>query len=83
MIKRGAKYWENSKKKAQSTEVLKIEKNSLGKEGRKGDFSEEVRASESQWQEKDLERKEEGSREIGTRSLKYSRQDFLFLGRMW
>ena len=38
-----------------------------------GDFNEEVHASEGWWQEKDLKRKEEESREISSRSLKYSR----------
>ena len=74
-MKRGAKYCENSKEKAQGTEVLKTE-NAWGKEGRKGDFNEEVHVSESWWEDKGLKRKEEGSRELGSRSLKYSRQEF-------
>lgn len=39
-------------------------KSPLEKEGWKGDFSEEMHASEGWWQEKDLKRKEEESREI-------------------
>ena len=53
-------------------EVQKI-KNSLGKEGWKGDFSEEVHASEGWWQKKDLKRKGEESKEISSRLLKFSR----------
>ena len=52
-------------------EVQKIE--ITRKERMEGDFNEEVHASEGWWQEKDLKRKEEESREISSRSLKYSR----------
>ena len=72
MIKTGTKYYDNSEKKAQDMEVQKI-KNSLGKEGCKGDFSEEVHASEGWWQKKDLKRKGEESKEISSRLLKFSR----------
>ena len=71
MIKKGTKYYENSGKKAQDMEVQKIE--ITRKERMEGDFNEEVHASEGWWQEKDLKRKEEESREISSRSLKYSR----------
>lgn len=75
VLKIGARYCENSKEKAQGREVMKIERNSPGKEG--GDLDgEKLHASESCWQEKDRKRKEKGRGQIGIRSLKYSRHEF-------